>query len=148
MSAACTSLDAPEVSIARDLARRALFISPIFLLIGVAIDGVGGLISSGLALALVAFNFFLGAKIISRAIAISLNTLYGAVLFGYLIRLGLMAVAVLIVRNADWFATVPFAITLLITHLGLLIWETKHVSLSLAFPGVMPAKPSTDNFQE
>ena len=41
-----------------------------------------------------------------------------------------------------------FATTLLITHMGLLIWETKHVSLSLAFPGVMPAKPSTDNFQE
>ena len=46
--------------------------------------------------------------------------------------------AVLIVRNAEWFATVPFAITLLITYLGLLIWETKHVSASLAFPGVMP----------
>ena len=148
MSAAAASLDAPEVAIARDLVRRSLLVAPVFLLVGVVLDGVGGIVSSGLALALVSFNFFLGAKIISRALAISLNTLYGAVLFGYLIRLGLMAVAVLIVRNADWFATVPFAITLLITHLGLLIWETKHVSLSLAFPGVVPAKPSTDNFQE
>ena len=148
MNSTVSSVEAPEVSIARDLARRALLVSPTFLVLGVVLDGVGGIISSGLALALVALNFFLGAQIISRAIAVSLNALYGAVLFGYLIRLGMMAFAVLIVRNAEWFATVPFAITLLITHLGLLIWETKHVSASLAFPGVMPSKPSTDNFQE
>ena len=32
----------------------------------------------------------------------------------------------------------PLAFTLVITHLGLLIWETRHVSASLAFPALKP----------
>ena len=77
--------------------------------------------------------------------AISPNALYGAVLFGYLARLGLMTVVVLAVRNGGWFATVPFAVTLLVTHLGLLTWETKHVAASLAFPGLKPTSSPTDS---
>jgi hypothetical protein len=84
-------------------------------------------------------NFLIGAAIITRAVRISLNALYGAVLFGYLIRLGALAViAVVLKGSGDWFSAVPFAITLLVTHLGLLTWETRHVSASLAFPGLAP----------
>ena len=53
MNSTVSSVEAPEVSIARDLARRALLVSPTFLVLGVVLDGVGGIISSGLALALV-----------------------------------------------------------------------------------------------
>jgi hypothetical protein len=128
----------PEQEVARDLSRRALMVLPAFLLVGALFDGLSGAASAALALALVALNFRLGAAIIARAMAISLNALYGAVLFGYLFRLGFMTAVVLVVRNGEWFATVPFAITLLITHLGLLTWETKHVAASLAFPGLAP----------
>ena len=44
----------------------------------------------------------------------------------------------LAVHNQSWVAIVPLGLTLLITHLGLLLWETKHVSVSLAFPGLKP----------
>ncbi len=128
----------PEQEVARDLSRRALMILPVFLLVGALFDGLSGAASAALALTLVALNFRLGAAIIARAMAISLNALYGAVLFGYLFRLGLMTAVVLVVGNGEWFATVPFAITLLITHLGLLTWETKYVAASLAFPGLAP----------
>jgi len=33
---------------------------------------------------------------------------------------------------------VPLGLTLVATHLGLLIWEARYVSLSLAFPGLKP----------
>jgi putative NIF3 family GTP cyclohydrolase 1 type 2 len=48
-------------------------------------------------------------------------------------------VAVLVVRDAGWFAAVPLGLTLIVTHLGLLFWELKYVSASLAFPGLKPS---------
>lgn len=129
----------PERDIARDLARRAVWVTPVFVAVGAIGWGATGAASSAIALALVVANFLIGAAIITRAVSISLNALYGAVLFGYLIRLGALAViAVVLKGSGDWFAAVPFAITLLVTHLGLLTWETRHVSASLAFPGLMP----------
>ena len=33
---------------------------------------------------------------------------------------------------------VPLGLTIVLTHLGLLTWETRHISNSLAFPGLKP----------
>ena len=129
----------PERDIARDLARRAVWVAPVFVSAGAVGWGATGAASAAVALVLVVANFLIGAAIITRAVRISLNALYGAVLFGYLIRLGALAViAVVLKGSGDWFSAVPFAITLLVTHLGLLTWETRHVSASLAFPGLAP----------
>lgn len=131
---------APESDIARHLARRAVLVAPVFLLVGVLGWGLDGLLSSALALVLVAVNFRLGAAIITRAAQISINALYGAVLGGYVVRLALMTAVVLIVKAVGLLATVPFAITLLVTHLGLLAWESRHVAMTLAAPGLRPTK--------
>ena len=131
---------ATEGAIARDLTRRAIWVAPVFLLVGVLGWGIDGLLSSALALVLVAVNFRLGAAIISRAAQISINALYGAVLGGYIARLALMTAVVLTVKAIGLLATVPFAITLLVTHLGLLAWESRHVAMTLAAPGLRPTK--------
>ena len=133
-------LTATEGAIARDLTRRAIWVAPVFLLLGVLGWGVDGLLSSALALVMVAVNFRLGAAIISRAAQISINALYGAVLGGYVARLALMTAVVLTVKAIGLLATVPFAITLLVTHLGLLAWESRHVAMTLADPGLKPTK--------
>ena len=131
---------APESDIARHLARRAVLVAPVFLVGGLIGWGPTGLFSAALGLALVAMNFRLGAAIITRAAQISINALYGAVLGGYVARLGLMTAVVLVVKAGGWLATVPFAITLLVTHLGLLVWVSRHVALTLASPGHRPTK--------
>ena len=123
-----------------DLTRRAIWVAPVFLLLGAVGWGINGLLSSALALVLVAVNFRLGAAIISRAAQISINALYGAVLGGYVARLALMTAVVLTVKAIGLLATVPFAITLLVTHLGLLAWESRHVAMTLAAPGLKPTK--------
>ena len=64
----------------------------------------------------------------------------GAALFGFLIRLGLITIAVLLVRNEPWVELVPLGISLIISHLGLLFWEMRFVSASLAFPGLKPTR--------
>ena len=131
----------PERDIARDLARRALWVALPFIALGALGWGADGVASVGLALALVALNFVAGAAIITWALRISPTVLFGAVLAGYLVRLGVMTGVVLGVRATGWFDAVPFAVALLVTHLGLLATETRRVSASLAFPGLKPAPP-------
>ncbi|HYE77132.1 MAG TPA: hypothetical protein VEI97_04015, partial [bacterium] len=68
----------------------------------------------------------------------SLSLLMATALFGYVVRLGLVAGAVLLVRNQPWVELMPLGLTIIATHLGLLFWETNRVSASLAFPGLRP----------
>ena len=69
---------------------------------------------------------------------ISFAAMAGAAMFGYLIRLGIISGAVLLVRHDSWVQIVPLGVTLIVTHLGLLMWELRYVSGSYAYPGLKP----------
>ncbi len=131
---------APERAVARDMIRRsAVFAVP--LLAGGAVGwGWTGALSVTLALALVLVNFALGAAAIGWGARIGPAALMASAMGGYVVRLGIVTAAVLPVRNHDWFEVLPFAAALLATHLGLLIVEARHVSASLAFPGLKPPR--------
>ena len=86
-------------------------------------------------------NFLLSAALISSTAKISLGLMMGATLFGYLIRLGLIMLAVLLVRDAAWISLPALGATIIVTHLGLLIWELKYVAISLAHSGLKPSQP-------
>lgn len=137
----------PAVQVARDLARRGVMIAPVAVMIGAAIWGADGAASVLYALAIIVVNFLLAAWSLGFAARISLALMAGVALFGFLIRLGLITVAVLLVRDAAWVELVPLGLTLIITHLGLLFWEMRFVSASLAFPGLKP-KPGLDVVSE
>jgi hypothetical protein len=136
-----TRLDgpAPERDIARDLVlKRALPILPVVLVVAALPWGLTGAISAGYALVLVCVNFLLAAALMAWSAKISLTLMMGVVLGGYILRLGLLVLAVVPFRHADWMQIVPFAITLGVSHLGLLLWELRHVAGSLAYPGLKP----------
>ncbi|MEN9300458.1 MAG: hypothetical protein RLZZ254_239 [Actinomycetota bacterium] len=130
----------PEAEIGRDLVKRGLMGAPLFIAFGAIGWGVNGALSAGYALALIIANFFLAAAIVTVAARISYAVLMGATLFGYLVRLGLITLAVYLVADASWVEIIPLSITIVVAHLGLLVWELRYVSLSLAFPGVKPKK--------
>ena len=44
------------------------------------------------------------------------------------------------IRDQITFA-LPLGATIIVTHLGLLVWEMKYVALSLAHPGLKPSRP-------
>ncbi|NDD72984.1 MAG: hypothetical protein EBZ52_07415, partial [Actinobacteria bacterium] len=52
--------------------------------------------------------------------------------------------AVFVVRNLGWVELIPLGLTIILAHLGLLFWELRYVSLSLAYPGLKPRKQSKD----
>jgi hypothetical protein len=130
---------APEADVAKDLARRALPVVPVALAFGLC-WGIDGAISAGFGLALVVVNFLLAAAMITQAAKVSLALLMVATLGGYLVRLALVFGAVLLVKDASWMELWPMGLTLVIAHLGLLWWETRYVSASLAYPGLKPAR--------
>lgn len=140
MTAVPTTAPVPAVEqeIAFDMIRRSTAVGPVLVGLAAAVWGVDGALSAAFGLGVVLVNFALSALILSRAARLGVNVLLMAALGGYAVRLGLVLVALLAVRDLSWVELVPLGGTLLVTHLGLLAWETRHVSLSLAFPGLKP----------
>ena len=118
---------APAMEIAVDMAKRAKWLVPLAAVVG-GFWGVEGIASVGYAVVVV----------VATTGRISFALMAGAALFGYLLRLGLIFGAVMLVRNASWVEMVPLGIMLIVTHLGLLFWELKYVSGSFAYPGLKP----------
>jgi hypothetical protein len=134
---------APETEIARHLAKLAIYSAPLLVFFGFVFWGVDGAASVLFALALVVANFAASAAIMSVTAKISLAMLMGGALFGFLIRFGLIALAVILVKDQPWVELVPLGLTLIVTHLGLLFWELHYVSATLAYPGLKPSsKPA------
>ena len=140
--AVVTRLDGPPVeqNIARDMVRRALPVAPVLVIACGVVWGWAGAASSAYAIVLVLLNFVLAASLLAWSARISLGLMMGVALFGYLIRLALIFAAVVLVKDASWVSLVPLGLTIIVTHLGLLFWETRFVSASLAFPGLKPHK--------
>lgn len=138
--AVVTRLDGPavETDIARDMLRRGAWAAPALVAVFGLIWGVDGALSTAYGIAIVAVNFLLAAALLSWTARISLGLMMGAALFGYLVRLALIFLAVWLVKDAAWVDIVPLGITLIVTHLGLLFWELRYVSASLAYPGLKP----------
>ncbi len=133
--------DATEREIANHLVLQTALVAPVMLAVGAIFWGLDGVASAGWALVLVAVNFFLGAAVITWGASIGPTALFAAVMIGFVARLGIITGAVLPVRNTEWFETVPFAIALLVTHLGLLVIETRRFSMSAQPPDEIHTYP-------
>ncbi len=135
---------APEVALSKDIIKRGLMVAPVLIAICGVIWGGNGAWSSAYGIAIVLLNFALAAGLIAAAARISLGLMMGATLFGYLIRLGLIFLAVWLVKDASWISLPALGSTIIVTHLGLLFWEMKYVALSLSQPGLKTDVPQID----
>ena len=128
-----------ERQLTADMLRRGLPAAPVVLLIAGLISGWAGVASAGYGMAIVALNLVLAAFALGWAARVSPAALMATALGGFLLRMGLVTVAILLVRHSSWADLKVVAVTVLGAQLGLLFWETRYVSASLAFPGVKPA---------
>ena len=130
-----------ELQVSTDMVKRGLIVAPVIIGVCALIWGADGAWSAAFAIGLVLVNFLFSAALISTTAKISLGLMMGATLFGYLVRLGLLLLAVLLVKDAGWISRPALGTTIIVTHLGLLLWELKYVAISLAHPGLKPARP-------
>jgi hypothetical protein len=130
-----------ERDIGLDLVRRAALVAPAILLLAYVWRGVDGLAGAAVALGLVACNFLAGALTLAWASKRGPVVLGAVAVGGFLVRM--LVVVGVIVLVEPYVDLVCLAIVLLVTHLGLLFWETRSLSISLAAPGLRPALPVT-----
>lgn len=134
----------PEVGISLDMVKRGVVVAPVLVAVAAVIWGAAGAWSAAYAIALVLTNFAGSAALIAVTAKISLGLMMATVLFGYLIRLGVILAAVWLVAEAAWISLPALGSAIIVTHLGLLVWELKYVAISLAHSGVEGDRPRTN----
>ena len=135
-----TAVRTPDVEreLAFDMLRRGLPFTPVLLVACGLIWGSKGAWSALVAIAVVAVNFALSALALSWAARNSPVALMATAFGGFLARMMLVTLVVVLVRHQPWIDLPALAIAILVTHLGLLFWELRYVGASLAFPGLKP----------
>jgi hypothetical protein len=138
MPVAAPAGEAPEYELVGDLLRKALPVAPVVVAVAALFAGVHGALSAAVGVALVAGNLLLAAASLVWAGRISLGLLMGVALGGYAVRIGLLFLIVWLLQELSWIHLTSLGLTLVVTHLGLLFWELRYVSASLAHPGLKP----------
>jgi hypothetical protein len=138
-----------ERRIAVDLARHGLLVAPAVVLVAGLLRGVDGAASAALGLAVVVVNFLVAAVSLEWGARRGGNTLFAVALGGFLLRM-VSIVVVLFAAEAlfGWADVVVLGLTLVFTHLGLLFWELRSVSFSLAAPGLRRDRLTTSARKE
>lgn len=132
---------APESALVGDLVRRALPVAPLAVGLAALFAGIDGALSAAVAIVLVVANFVAAAASLAWAARINLGLLMGVALFGYLLRISTLFGIVFLLRDLGWVHVASLGVTLVVMHLGLLFWETKYVSATLAHPALKPKEP-------
>jgi hypothetical protein len=129
---------AHENKIAAHLARHALLVAPLVILGCGLLRGGDGALSAAIAMVIVAGNFLVSARLIAWTTDKPPVFLQGAVLGGFLVRFAALTVIVLLLDQLAFVDLPVLVFTIAIAHFGLLVWETRYVSLTLAAPGLKP----------
>jgi hypothetical protein len=129
---------AVEREIAFDMLKRGIWFAPAIVIAATAIWGSNGASSALVAIAVVLVNLVLAALSLSWAARRSLTLVMAVALGGFAVRMGLVTVVLLLVKDESWIDLTALGVTVLVTHLGLLFWELRYVSASLAFPALKP----------
>ena len=137
----------PVAQVANDMARRGMIVTPLVAAPIALFAGWEVGVSIGYAALIVIINFLLAAHFLSWAARISLALIPSVALGGYALRLGLVFLAVWLVKDFSWVRIIPLGITIIATHLGLLVWELRYVSATFAHPGLKPRSTSESQRQ-
>jgi hypothetical protein len=130
----------PQAEIVADMAKRGLIVSPLLVAIGAIGWGVHGALSVLLALGIVLVNFAASAAVVRKITDLPQGAIMMFVLGGFVVRMVFVLGAITVAGHLSWVSKVPLGLAIIVTHLGLLAWETRHLSISLAYPGLKPRR--------
>jgi ATP synthase protein I len=116
----------------RELVRRVLPFVPLVAVVAVGLGYVAGgadaAWSAAIGIAIVTANFLMFALSIAWAATISPTMIAIVALGGYLVRLIVFTLALVILTKLSWFSPVAFALTLVPATIALLVYEAKALS--------------------
>jgi hypothetical protein len=116
-----------EATLARHIVRRATVIGPLVVAFAWLWRGSDGAIAAAIGVAIVVVNFLVSGIVLSAAATISLTLYHAAALIGFLLRLVLITVVMLLV--AHWFEVdrIAFGVAAVVSYLVLLTLEAAAV---------------------
>ena len=117
-----------EAKIGLATAKRALWVAPPLILVFALLRGGAGAIAAALGVAIVAANFVLAGFVLSKAAAISLKLYHAAALGGFLLRLALIMLVMLLVARVIDVDRLAMGVSAVVSYLVLLSWETVAVA--------------------
>jgi ABC-type microcin C transport system permease subunit YejB len=115
-------------------------VSPVLIAAGAIGWGTKGALSVLFALAVVLVNFAASAAVVRKSAELPQSFIMMFVLGGFLVRMLFVLGAMTVAGHFSWASKVPLGLTIIVTHLGLLVWESRHISASLAYPGLKPRR--------
>lgn len=115
--------DDVEIVLARHTAIRAVIVGPVLVALFWAVRGPDGAIASGIGVLIVAGYFMLNGLMLAVAARLSLGAYHAAALFGFFLRLGLIAVTMFAVAALIEIDRPALGITVVVAFLALVTWE-------------------------
>lgn len=117
-----------EVVLARHTAMRAVVVGPILVAVFWLARGFDGAVAALLGTVIVAGYFVLNGFMLAVAARISLGAYHAAALFGFFLRLGLIAVTMIGVAALIEVDRPALGITVVVAFLALVAWEAVAVA--------------------
>jgi len=117
-----------EATLARHIVRRAVVVGPLVILGGWALRGTDGAVAAAIGVAIVVGNFLLSGAVLSAAARISLTLYHAAALVGFLLRLVLITVVMLVVARLFDIDRIAFGVATVVSYLVLLTLEAAAVA--------------------
>jgi hypothetical protein len=117
-----------EAIVARHTVKRSLFVAPPLILVFGLLRGGDGAIAAAIGVAVVVLNFLLSGWIMSLAARLSLAMYHAAALLGFVLRLGLITVTMLVVARVFDLDRLAFGITAVVAYLVLIGLEAVAVA--------------------
>ena len=112
-----------EAIIGKNIAKRALYVAPVLLVVFGLVAGWLGAVSAAIGVAIVVVNFVLGGYILATAAAVSLTLYHAAALFGFFVRLGLITLTMVLVVSVTDIDRTAMGISAVVSYMVLLSLE-------------------------
>ena len=118
----------PELELVRRVLPLSLPAIAVVALVAGLVGGTDAAISAGLAVVLVFANFVFFAASLAYAARISLTLLYGVALGGFLVRMAILIVLLLLLEQLAWFSVPAFVAAFVVGTVVLLSVEIKMIA--------------------
>ncbi len=112
-----------EAIIARNTVRRAVFVAPPLVALFGLLRGADGVVGAAVGVLIVVANFLVAGLVLSAAARVSLGLYHAAALLGFLLRLVMVSVTMLVVAGLADVDRVAMGVTAVVAYLVLLSWE-------------------------
>ncbi|NNC91199.1 MAG: hypothetical protein HKN80_01770 [Acidimicrobiia bacterium] len=113
-----------EAVIARHVARRALVVGPLLIVLFGLWRGLDGAAAAAVGVGIVVANFLAAGWVLSIAARISLGLYHAAALFGFFLRLLLITVSLLVLGSLTELDRMALGLSVVAAYLVLLSWES------------------------